>query len=345
MHSNTYKHRILFRADANSTIGYGHVMRLIGLFEILKESFECVFLINQPDIKIKETVESYCKLIILKSSKENEISEVSSLLNLNDILVLDGYNFREEYQQKIKPKVHKLVVIDDKVDRHFYADLVINHAGEILRESYIREPYTKILTGIEYLIVRKEFLKAALVDRKLDKVDSVFICMGGADPFNNTIKALAASIKCDFVRKIILVTGGAFNNNMELEKLVLSGSVKKQIIYENNINSTRLIELIRLCEIAICPASTIALEVCCVKVGLITGTVIDNQDNIHKFLVNSKCCLSLDDFNRASLETISSYITKMNNIELVKNQVTNQKLFFDGGSVDRIRQEFKLLSK
>lgn len=93
MNNNT--HRILLRADGNNVIGLGHVIRLLGLCEFLKDSFDCVFFIREPGVKIKETIESFCKLIILKSTKDEEISELESLLSLSDILILDGYDFDE----------------------------------------------------------------------------------------------------------------------------------------------------------------------------------------------------------------------------------------------------------
>ena len=35
--------KILFRADGNEEIGYGHVIRSLALADMLKENFECIF--------------------------------------------------------------------------------------------------------------------------------------------------------------------------------------------------------------------------------------------------------------------------------------------------------------
>lgn len=339
------KNRIIFRADGNSTIGIGHIMRLIGLFEILRDEFYGIFLVRRPDKLLKETIEKYCKVIVLNStSLSDEIAELEFLLTKDDVVVLDGYDFDENYQKYIKSKAFRLIMIDDKADRHFYADLVINH-GANFKDNYKCEPYSKILSGTDYLILRKEFLNSALIKRRINKVDSVLICMGGADPYNITIKALRASLICSFIQKIVVITGSSFSNKTKLEELIIKGSECKTIIYENNIDAVRIIELINTCELAICPSSTIALEICCVKAGLLTGTVIDNQQMIHNHLVGTNCCLSLQDFCKATHEIISSYLNEMNNIEFVNTLISNQSRIIDGYSGKRILQEIKMLCK
>jgi len=336
-------HRIVLRADGNSIIGLGHVIRLLGLFEFIKNEFDCVFLIRKPELKLKHIIGSYCRFLILEGTLKDEIEELSYLLDSNDIVVLDGYYFDEEYQQYIKSKVHKLVMIDDKAEAYFYADLVINHGGALMKAKYKTEPYTRLLLGTDYLILRNEFLEAALTKRIVTKVDSVFICMGGADPFNITIKALKASIKCDFISRIIVITGSAYSNNDDLKKALVEAPRSKDVLYENNVNPSRLVELIRMCEIAICPSSSIALEVCCVKAGLLTGIVTDNQESIHNMLVSSDCCLSLNDFNETSVESIQVNLYRMNNVDYINTLIKNQSENIDGLSGRRFLQEFKLL--
>ncbi len=337
--------RVFFRADGNSIIGLGHVMRLIGLVEYIRDDFNCIFLVNHPDIKLKEIIESYCKVVVLESSAlTDEMTELDSLLCYNDIVVLDGYNYSEPYQKYIKSKVHKLIMIDDKANMHYYADLIINHGDASSTVKYIKEPYTKILSGLDYLIIRKEFLNAAILDRTIYKIDSVFICMGGADPFSITVKALNAAVECDFIKKIVVITGNAYTNFQELNTRINEGSKRKEIIYKENLSAESLVELMSLCELAICPASSVALEMCCVKSGLLTGIVIDNQVNLHKQLVDLNCCITLQDFNKVSVDDIVTRLNLMNDIKLVNNIMQNQKKAIDGKSSARILSEFKSLS-
>jgi UDP-2,4-diacetamido-2,4,6-trideoxy-beta-L-altropyranose hydrolase len=335
--------RIVFRADGNSQKGLGHIFRSLSLIEILKSEFECLFITNQPDPQLVHLIESYCPVFVLNATSiAEEIKQIDESLLSTDVVVTDGYQFDEEYQQFIKSKVRKLVMVDDMADKHYYADLIINHGDASIKDKYRKELYTKILAGFSYSIIRNEFLSAAKTQRKISKIDSVFICMGGADPFNITIKAVSACLQCDFISRLIVVTGSAYTNRDELKK-VLGNANNKKITYEENITALRMVELINLSEIAIAPASSIAMEICCVKAGLICGTVIDNQEAILKQLIDSGCCLSLGDFNTASVQDIAGYLKKLNNNNLTTSIMQKQAAAVDGFSGDRILHEFKTL--
>lgn len=339
-------HRIVFRADGNKQIGLGHIYRCIALIQILKYEFSCLFITNNPTNKISDLIRVYSFLHIINVQNNNEeITALENILIPTDIFVADGYDFDLRYQNEIKCKVKKLVMIDDLGQKDFTADVIINHGGTPNKLWHEKGKETRLLYGFDYLILRKEFLEVASKPRKINKTDTIFICMGGADPFKITIKAIKASIYCDFIKKIIVVTGNAFSNQVELKKQIAEASKRKEIIYEKNINTTRMVELIKMCELAICPASTVALEVCCVKAGLLTGMVIDNQKTIHNSLLNSECCLSVGDFNEVTSEDINFRLYQLNNVDLVNDLMKNQSKIIDGCSDIRILHEFKMLCK
>lgn len=335
--------RIVFRADGNSKTGLGHIFRSLSLVEILKNEFECLFIINRPDPQLVHLIDNYCKVFILNAATiDEEIKEIGDKLHSTDIVVTDGYQFDENYQQFIKSKVRKLVMVDDKADHHYYADLIINHGDASIKNKYNKELYTKVLAGFPYSIIRKEFLSAAKMEKRVSKINTVFICMGGADPFNITVKAVSACLQCDFLSNIIVVTGSAYSNRDELKK-TLDNSTNKKIIHEESITAHRMVELIEMSELAIAPASSIAIEICCVKAGLLSGAVIDNQGAILRQLIDSGCCLSLGDFNTASEQDIIGYLEKLNSYDQITSIVQKQAVAVDGLSGERLLNEFKKL--
>src|SRR5205823_2163783 len=97
-------------------------------------------------------------------------------------------------------------------------------------------------------------------------------------------------------------------------------------------------------EIAICPASTVAMEVCCARIGLLTGTVIDNQFHTHQQLLNGGCCVSVGDFNLASLNNIENQLSQLSDIKNINRIISNQMKAIDGFSGERILHEFKNLA-
>ena len=338
------KTRVIFRADGNISIGLGHVFRSLALVEMLRNEFECLFIIYNPEAKLEKLIKSFCNIHTLHVvDKKIELKELENVLSQDDIMVTDGYEFNEEYQKHIKSKVKKLAMIDDKAEMYFFADLVINHGGQLLKKNYFAEPHTIVVTGFEYLVIRHQFLNFAATKRIISKVDTVFICMGGSDPFNITAKVFKAAINCDFIKRVIIVIGSANNNHAELTELAEKISAKT-ITIEKNIDANRMVELMAQCEIAICTASSVALEVCCVKAGLLTGTVVDNQLGIHRQLHKSACCLSLHDLNVVSIEEITQSLYKLKTVTAVQTIVDNQSRVIDGLSGERILNLFKQLA-
>lgn len=336
--------RILFRADGNQEIGLGHVMRCIALVQILQIKFECVFIIRDTDKEILRTIQTFCKTIILQSLNfENEVIELNSMILETDILVTDGYQFDSIYQKCMKSKIKKLVMIDDIVNDCYYADTIINHGNADIGNKYVLRENSKILAGPKYLIVREEFRLAAKKSREISNVKTVFICFGGADPLGITRKILTACIETEFISKIILITGTVNRNLDELTHLIKSSD--KTIVFENNINASRMVELIKLSDFAICPSSTVSFEVCCVKCGLITGTYTENQYLIHKQLINSGSALSVDDFRSLTTIDLIEFLNKINDLNIIKAMIENQAKMIDGLSDIRFINEFTLLAE
>ncbi|MGZ5304564.1 MAG: UDP-2,4-diacetamido-2,4,6-trideoxy-beta-L-altropyranose hydrolase, partial [Bacteroidia bacterium] len=97
------KPKIIFRADGNSQIGLGHLIRALSLIAILKKDYDCVFAIQQPSEAIKAIIKSECEEIISLPLPENLSEEAIYLSGLNgDCFVLDGYHFDLDYQQILK---------------------------------------------------------------------------------------------------------------------------------------------------------------------------------------------------------------------------------------------------
>lgn len=338
------KNRIVFRADGNSRIGLGHVMRCVALSEMLNSDFECVFIISNPSDSLRSIIKSSGELIALNSLDINdELLELSQILRETDIVVVDGYLFDETYLEVIKTKTHKLVVIDDFAEGYFNSAIVLNHANEFLFNSYKKSKETKILCGFDYLVLRQQFLHQAKVARFVAKVDTAFICMGGADPTNVTIKVLQSCIQVNFIKNIVVVSGAAYPHQNELTTFIEKYKGEVKIVNHVNIDAAMMVNLILDSQICICPASSIALEVCCVKSALLTGMTIDNQKLIHEQLLRTGCADSIGNFNSVTIEEISAKLQSFKSPDLVSQMMHKQFSNIDGKSAGRILDEFKLL--
>lgn len=311
---------------------------------MIKGQFNCLMIVNNTDEQVLKYISQTCQVIDVKAdSDQQEFEALKDLLTITDILVLDGYDFNEVYQQSVKKLVKKLVAIDDLADKKFEADVIFNHGDIKVLPPYKIALNAKVLSGFDYLIARPEFLNAAQKKRNVTVVDTVFICMGGADPFNITIKVLEAAIQCSFIKKTIVVTGSLYKNKNSLQHLI-SLSNEMNIEHIENASAAQIVNCIQQSQIAVSTASSVSLEICCVKAALLCGTVIDNQKCIHSQLIQNECCISIGNWIHASVAEIKNQLEAMNDILLVNRIMEMQQHSIDGRSGERIQKIFNELA-
>ncbi|HYJ62839.1 MAG TPA: UDP-2,4-diacetamido-2,4,6-trideoxy-beta-L-altropyranose hydrolase, partial [Parafilimonas sp.] len=261
------KQKVVLRADGNNKIGLGHITRCCALADMLNDNFEIYFYTRAESEIIVEDIKKYCVEVFELNdniSYDEESYEWVSVLNGNEIVVLDGYNFNTNYQQKIKEKGCRLVCIDDTHAYHFVADVIINHAPGINVKEYSTQPYTQLYLGTDYVLLKKIFLEEAAKPYQPKNLNesSILICLGGADPDNITKEVLEKTMHLFRDKKIIVVVGAAYIHLQELNKIV---EPNQQVVLHINIKPGDMLALMRQSHIAITSASTIALEYICIK--------------------------------------------------------------------------------
>lgn len=293
--------KIIFRADANNAIGMGHVVRSLGLAEMLKKSFDCFFAIQNPLDPIRELIMETCKGVIdlpaCLDDNEAFYHELDNYLSGDEIIVLDGYRFDTKYQANIKQRGCLLACIDDIHAYHFVADVVINHAVGFDLNCYSGERYTKFFFGPAYALLRKEFLEAAKT-KSADLLEKeILVCLGGADPSNETLniieKFYTGSLHKSY--KLNVVIGAAYRHQEQLfGYLKLNNDM--DVTVHQAINASQMVELMRRAEIAVCSPSTVTFEYLSVSEGkLFLVYLADNQKEFYNYLISKK--IALDFFN------------------------------------------------
>lgn len=289
--------QIYFRTDGSTQTGLGHLVRCIALAQMLKKMFQIVFVCEKIPEKIVGEVNK--NGFVLKRI-QNE-SEFFNILKPEDIVVLDGYHFDTAYQKKINSLKCKLVCIDDlhdKEDKEFAADLIINHAPGLKPQDYQAQPYTQFALGPAHALLRPVFLKQASKDRKIDKIETVLICFGGSDQKNVTESTLKVVLEYRLLKKIIVVTGAAYNYLEILRNSFLDNRVK----YYNAIEEDELLTLMLEADLAIVPASGILFEALAAGCKIISGYYVDNQKIVARNFKLINAFESAEDFSSENLK-------------------------------------------
>lgn len=298
------KRKIFFRADAGPEIGYGHYIRSLALADMLKQDFDCTMFTQSPTAYQLQEAKEICPIVALPSD-DSKFDAFLDYLHGDEIVVLDNYFFSTDYQRVIKTKECTLMCIDDMHDRHFVADAIINSAPDIDPANYDMEQYTRLYHGLEYILLRKEFLEATHTLRT-ERSNSVFVCFGGSDEYDFTQKACSILLKnTDY--ELNVVVGGHYAHRDDLE--ALDG---KRIHIYSNLNATEMVQLMQKAYFAIVPLSTTFLETCCTRTPIISGYDADNQLNMARSEIINQMCYNCGNLFENFEQNLLAGIAMMN---------------------------------
>lgn len=276
------KRKIYFRADAGPEIGYGHYIRSLALADMLKQDFDCTMFTQTPtDYQLHEAT-GICPVIALPADN----SKLDCFLNQlqgDEIVVLDNYFFTTDYQRSIKAKGCKLVCIDDIHDKHYVADVVINH-GVDSKLLFDVEPYTKLCLGYPYALLRKPFLKSVTEERH--KKGVIAVCFGGSDPHNLTKRYVEHLIKNPWVEQVIAIVGDGYQYQETLSSF-------PNLEIHSKLSADAIANLFRSAEAVVCSASTTAYEALACGTRVYAGWYVDNQQDFYKHLCVMKSIIPL----------------------------------------------------
>lgn len=327
--------KIIFRADGNSNTGLGHLFRIFALLEMLKEHFICIIL-TQKSSTLKVIPEEYNLITIPEDIKINEEPEWLKINYPNSeyVIIADGYQFTSNYQSKLKKIGYKFAYVDDFAKEKMFADLVINHSIQVKKTDFIAQPKTHFALGTEHAMLRPLFLEAAKKPKEFKTTGNLFICFGGADFFDITNTSLKGVLSLESIKKIHVVLGQAYKHK-EIFKTIKS--TNKKITIHKNLTEFEMVNLMKTCDLAIIPSSTISYEICCIKMLVLGGFYIDNQKMIYNGLKQNKLIEPLGDLNKLTAFDFEKKTKELLNKSNTYHQemINNQHKYFDGKQKER----------
>lgn len=283
---------VIIRVDGNSQIGLGHVYRGIALAEMLIEDFIIKF-VTKKDTTISPIKEAGFEFAYIPQSVS--LMDEPEWLNRNfpeTIIVLDGYAFDEDYQQRIKDFNFKLVYVDDLLKGVQKADVVINHSPGVAKSDYKTEIYTKLALGLKYALLRKSFIDIDRDELKPKKeVKNIFVSFGGADPNDFSFVAAKELVEINSINIVNVVLGAAYQAT-EIFKLKSS-----KLKIHQQISGNEMFELMKSSDLSIVPASTTSIELASLGIPMMLGYFVENQEIIYQGFVKRNLIVALGDFN------------------------------------------------
>jgi UDP-2,4-diacetamido-2,4,6-trideoxy-beta-L-altropyranose hydrolase len=301
---------LLIRADASAQIGTGHVMRCLALAQAWQETggystFAIVAMAPALEDRLKSEGMAVLHLAVEPGSSEDAAQTVSLAQQSRAAwVVVDGYHFGAAYQCALKAAGLRVLSIDDYGHaRHYAADLVLNqniYADESLYPS--REPYTRLLLGTRYVLLRREFWRWRGWQREIPEIArKVLVTLGGSDPDNVTLKVIQAlqQVSVEGLEAVVVAGGG--NPHFE----TLQSAVRHSpcvIRLESNV--THMPELMAWADVAVSAGGSTCWELAFMGLPSIVLVLAGNQCPIVEGLAAASVACSLGWHDQVTLQTL-----------------------------------------
>lgn len=300
---------VVIRADANSKIGMGHVMRCLSVADALLKRGEEVLFVTADDTPVPLLTKKGIPYRVLHTDyadMEAELPELwevlrelpqgaespdATLAQKNTSILVDSYYVTEKYLAALKKRI-TTIYMDDIYAFSYPVDMLINYniyGEEMGYEKDAAFADTKLLLGANYVPLREEFSAGTgyVQSRKEFSLGAanvtpaeeggILITTGGSDNFNLAGQLLMEAMKYDALKeKEYHVVSGSLNPHIgELQALA-----QKHENIHIHCNVTNMAELMAESEVALSAGGSTLYELCAMGVPVIAFSFAENQERL-----------------------------------------------------------------
>lgn len=373
--------KIAFRTDASIIIGKGHVMRCLTLAHYVSSihrlkdiETEIIFITTPHYGNLNNFIEEqgYRVISLPRSTWEMKAIDTNSWLgrtqeqdaqfcidNIStplDLLIIDHYAIDKTWHQLMRATYNKLMVIDDLANKEYDCDILLDQTLSRKATDYkdLTPKNCKILTGINYTLLRDEFIsQRRIAQKKRQRLTSlpcnfhVLISLGGFDPDNVSKVAIKALIKLystvnPFTATIVLASQSSHVKS-------ISNLISEHSWITLELDSQKMSELMLNADIAVGASGSTAWERCCLGLPTLSIETADNQKLVSKALQQQGAIINLGESNNINEtmihnalinilpQTIKAHTEDVNNI--YKTMVKQCFSCCDGKGVERVYRQ------
>lgn len=354
--------RVLFRADASTSIGTGHWFRCRSLARALQnEGSDIRWCGRAPEGEIRQTFTNEFRLIILAPGTENSKNagggywlptteaEDASLCQRAieaggewrpDWIVVDHYGLSSLWHQQIRrawPAV-RIAVVDDLANRPLDPDLLIDHNTFVGNLADRYQPWLAtdrdvgLCLGPEFALIDTFYsgFHGALPRRK--QLQRLLISLGGAGDVQLLEKILTALSELKIPGlQIQLVQGGFARDSQIIQNLC------EQMNVHQMSSLPTLAPLMASCDAAIGGGGTTTWERLCLGIPSITYALADNQEEYSKALGDQGLIQFLGQSKRFDKEIFKEAVSQLHEKpEYLQQQSAKSMELVDGKGCIRV---------
>lgn len=351
--------KVVFRVDASSQIGTGHVMRCLSLADKLKSnnnnvSFVCrndvghlINFIKNKGYKVHViSVEKYWS-VNHSEYKDNQNANlkidasqtIEAIQHIEvDWLIVDHYAIDYKWESELKKYVKSVLVIDDLANRRHDCDVLLDQ-NWFGTETTVR--YRNLLPkdcitflGPNFALISKKYSIARRQNELHNgNINNVLIFMGGVDSGGQTAKALEALCREELRHISVDVVIGS--SNKDINKIIKIASSRNRTVIHNLLPS--LADLMTKADLMLCAGGSTTWERCCLGLPAIVVTSAKNQRKFTKVLAKDGVHLLLGDSKEINSQDWFMKIYELTrDSDRVKKMSILSSAMVDGEGISRV---------
>ena len=293
---------VLFRCDASTQIGSGHVMRCLTLADELNNNgWDCVFASESETLQTLPALANSGYKVISPDDLGAPVA----------LLVVDNYGLDKEFETPCRKWADNILVLDDLADRSHDCDILLDQTYGRDAKDYkpLVPDHCRVLSGCDYSLLRPQFAanreKALLRRKERDgKVENLLVFIGGTDPHNITGKVLEGLSGVKSSLNVEVVMGAAAPHLKQIKNHINND---KHHNIRLHINVKDMASLMLKADLAIGAGGTTSWERCCLGLPSLIVVIADNQKFSSSELEKQKAVVSLgwhNDFLAKELSTV-----------------------------------------
>ena len=272
----------VFRCDASSSIGGGHVTRCLSLAGALADAGWYVTFVCRPQtINIVPALsDSRHALRILDDIHADERGlPCDGLIDEFDLLVVDHYELDRAFESRCRPRARRILVIDDLANRAHDCDILLDQTAGRAISDYrgLVSASCRVIVDAGYLLLNPDYAtrRPEVLLRRTGRIENVLIAFGATDPGATTGRALEALEAAQWDGRIDVVIGSSTPGRDAIERIT-RGNDRIQLHY----SPRNLVDLIAANDIAIGACGVMSWERCCLGLPTLAVISASNQTGV-----------------------------------------------------------------
>ncbi len=345
----------IIRADGNTAIGIGHVMRCLSIADAMKDrNIEPLFMTADNDCAamIEDRGFEACVLGTDYRDMESELPLIREFLkqrtknvDASSIILVDSYQVTSRYYEELRTMA-KVACLED-MGQSYPVDLLINYNIYGPKLVYDNKITHATLLGTGYQPLRREFQQDMQYDIK-DKITDVMITTGGSDPYfaaRAFTDAFLAEKKLAEEKLRYHIISGPFNTHTaQLHELY---DENPQVEIHEHVTCMK--EIMKQCDVALSATGSTIYEVSALGVPLIAFYFAENQRQGAEMLSEITHVINCGNYADDAGQTVGNAVKTL--LKCVKDKEYRETLYHeerclvDGQGAARIAQALIELTK